>query len=1181
MLRLIDIVLLRPLPSYPDSKDSSRGLQEAYPHAVVLHQLVNLGEEFQYQREAHRKLLHAYETTKTGEGWHTAPDDGYLYDHLAMHLREAEDYTGLRRLFLDDHWLQARVQQSHNRLTGYQQDLEHAWQATDKQMLADEAALVDGVRYALTQQQLKNRFRTLPPPVLERLVELGLMTIEQAEARHPPNAFMRVIFRRQRNLSNEPISVLLARILQTPPNQALLPYEAGEPYTFETITPTQYEQLIDFILTAPPNDGFAQERVNDEFLSSLAPHLSSDYIARFLKALENTRQGASAFQALIIFISNTPPEIHAPWLPDIVTYLLGSSYFKSPHNHEGTELSGPSLQTICNQIRQILPYLSQNQIDEFIYQTIYNVQVSYRPPLMAVLSPWFSSEQRVKTIFSILNTLPRNLSLQQELETLTPLIASLEPSDVVNEVVDALLALNPSGERSRLESLLIHLLPKLSLVQQRRLIPDLLTETLRMDELTNASINLARLIPFLNEPELSTTLDVIRDLPLTKRFGVYQYEEAYAPYCLALMLPHLTGEIKAQLLTQAFELTLQLPAVVYGFEHVKSLLARNASRLLPHLEGDMYQQLAERALDAIFFLPERHHGVSRPRMEELSRFMPLCNPYLVQKVLEIFAVRRVGWVISRIHTVQTSQWGGSTFFISTSLVSTFAPYLSEDQIDDAFYQTMKMSRYSPATSDDFGSNYEHDWSANLKEFIPLVSEKVLEEIFNQAVVPNRHKYSIDLETVLSHLSEDQIRRALKRTISLGNEAEALQRTHQLENSEEPEAYHDNAYDVAFGATLTELIPYLPADMWEKALRAAYNIQTPYYRAQVLALLAVRLEGVTRRRILRAIRDTVMERTFRAASLYREPHTRYNILAQVASVLDLETLRKDVAGALKDEAVEALIVMQAYLPDAEEQAEIIAQALEITLKQRENIRGERLRQLGPFLSDEQITIAASTVLAQPQTYDTLMNLIGLAHIVRAETDIQSLLDYAFSLRDPYRTRKVVELLVPKLTINLLRDLIEKIRLNKAAERLPALIALMPHLSHDEQLELLPETLATMSTLELWDVYGDSFGLILNQDLAAVAFRQAPQIANLLIRLRLLSYLADYDNDTVEQDLRSLFRETLKEALHTEAIYDLLADWRVFRPPRVSSEHMAQIATMFGEISWDWRWEVLAQVTDVVA
>ena len=64
--------------------------------AVTIHDLLRdfmaaeLGEEGRIA--AHRALLDAYRRTRQGDGWHTAPDDGYLYDHLAYHLDQLADH---------------------------------------------------------------------------------------------------------------------------------------------------------------------------------------------------------------------------------------------------------------------------------------------------------------------------------------------------------------------------------------------------------------------------------------------------------------------------------------------------------------------------------------------------------------------------------------------------------------------------------------------------------------------------------------------------------------------------------------------------------------------------------------------------------------------------------------------------------------------------------------------------------------------------------------------------------------------------------------------------------------------------------------------------------------------------------------------------------------------------------
>src|SRR5438874_4360269 len=49
--------------------------------------------------ETHRALLNTYRTTWRGTGWHTADDDGYLYDHLAYHLRAIGAIDELKGLF--------------------------------------------------------------------------------------------------------------------------------------------------------------------------------------------------------------------------------------------------------------------------------------------------------------------------------------------------------------------------------------------------------------------------------------------------------------------------------------------------------------------------------------------------------------------------------------------------------------------------------------------------------------------------------------------------------------------------------------------------------------------------------------------------------------------------------------------------------------------------------------------------------------------------------------------------------------------------------------------------------------------------------------------------------------------------------------------------------------------------
>ena len=45
---------------------------------------------------AHRALIDGYRRTQVGAGWHTAPDDGYLYGHLAYHLHALSPWRSRR-----------------------------------------------------------------------------------------------------------------------------------------------------------------------------------------------------------------------------------------------------------------------------------------------------------------------------------------------------------------------------------------------------------------------------------------------------------------------------------------------------------------------------------------------------------------------------------------------------------------------------------------------------------------------------------------------------------------------------------------------------------------------------------------------------------------------------------------------------------------------------------------------------------------------------------------------------------------------------------------------------------------------------------------------------------------------------------------------------------------------------
>src|SRR5262245_49453230 len=84
--------------------------------------------------EEHQALLSKYRATQVGSGWHTTPDDGYLYDHLAYHLKEAGLTNELKGLFADQNWFQARLRQNAYKYDGYLSDLLLAWDVASEDL---------------------------------------------------------------------------------------------------------------------------------------------------------------------------------------------------------------------------------------------------------------------------------------------------------------------------------------------------------------------------------------------------------------------------------------------------------------------------------------------------------------------------------------------------------------------------------------------------------------------------------------------------------------------------------------------------------------------------------------------------------------------------------------------------------------------------------------------------------------------------------------------------------------------------------------------------------------------------------------------------------------------------------------------------------------------------------------
>lgn len=147
--------------------------------AVLFHDLLKmfihseLGENEQFH---HNKLLNAYRKTQKGAGWHTAEDDGYLYDHLVYHLLNSDKLHEAYELFLSPQWMNVRFEQQNFLHDGYIEDIQVLSAAIPEVKGNFEASLTQLIRLALIKSSLTSITANYPPELLGKLLKYSVWT---------------------------------------------------------------------------------------------------------------------------------------------------------------------------------------------------------------------------------------------------------------------------------------------------------------------------------------------------------------------------------------------------------------------------------------------------------------------------------------------------------------------------------------------------------------------------------------------------------------------------------------------------------------------------------------------------------------------------------------------------------------------------------------------------------------------------------------------------------------------------------------------------------------------------------------------------------------------------------------------------------------------------------------------
>ena len=158
----------------PDRRVSLHDLQQDYLRA----QQTDL-------QSLHAQLLAAYQQA-CPQGWHTGPNDGYFFEHLAYHLVEAGQQAQLPALLFDFRWMQAKLMATDiNALLS-----DYEWLTDDAELQLVHGAL------RLSAHVLSQDKRQLQSQLQGRLLgqsALGLQTLLQQTTQAQPFPWLRCL----------------------------------------------------------------------------------------------------------------------------------------------------------------------------------------------------------------------------------------------------------------------------------------------------------------------------------------------------------------------------------------------------------------------------------------------------------------------------------------------------------------------------------------------------------------------------------------------------------------------------------------------------------------------------------------------------------------------------------------------------------------------------------------------------------------------------------------------------------------------------------------------------------------------------------------------------------------------------------------------------------------------------
>jgi hypothetical protein len=376
---------------------------------VQLHSLfrdllnVELGEK---HITTHRTLLKIYRNLHRSKGWHTITDDGYLYEHLAYHLSQANLYEDLQGLFADHQWLHVRFSQQ-TAYYNYLGDLMLAWQSAvlqAKQQVEQNKelnAFIDVFRCTLIWTKIKSLAKNYTPEVILRAAEVDLWTIGRVlrETQDLPDLFQQALIYvrllHTHKLNNEQIAEILVSVQEALEHQ-------GIKYA--------YKRAKILVLLLPHIDQSLRTQLLDKEVLSLTSMDAGEEQAKILVLLLPHIDQSLHTHLLTLSITSTLEQDFDEWL-DVLSILapyFSTELFKkvlgmAQEIKDSLELEDKDIDWL--QISSALAmHFTQEQRTEIFEIALAYEDDFWRVKVLIPLIPYLTAEQRIQILETVLSS---------------------------------------------------------------------------------------------------------------------------------------------------------------------------------------------------------------------------------------------------------------------------------------------------------------------------------------------------------------------------------------------------------------------------------------------------------------------------------------------------------------------------------------------------------------------------------------------------------------------------------------------------------------------------------------------------------------------------------------------------------------------------------------------------------